>query len=319
MLLQFGDGRQIFAQCCQTKGKTTSVRIGKKNYPTHNLVGLPYGTVLEQETKQLKPLPPTAKLIPDFQAPISSAPSSAKQSAEEDNGGDDATTTTRRRTTTNKQTKHHLTQQQQTSKKRDNRSIVDNNTSQALGQSELCRMRDAGVAGAAIVASIVENSATFDQKTDFSKAKYVARKQMKYQPRCRIVRCHAATICQALYAKDPRKVMNLREDTLARILSYANLSAGCQTIVLETCLGVVTGAVAQRMGGYGKILSIYSGQQPSFTEILWRFNLSFVENASIKWLHSWDVFGRDDRDRQQQRQQRYSSKLGRGRGTCGRR
>ena len=44
------------------------------------------------------------------------------------------------------------------------------------------------------------------------------------------------------------------------------------------------------MTGYGKILSIYSGQQPAFTEMLTRFNLSFVENASIKWLHAGDVF-----------------------------
>jgi tRNA (adenine-N(1)-)-methyltransferase non-catalytic subunit len=140
---------------------------------------------------------------------------------------------------------------------------------------------------------LIENSATFDQKTDFSKAKYITRKQMKHQPRCRMVRCTPATLCEAVYMKDPRKVMNMREDTLGQILSYSNVGAGCRALVLETTLGVVTGAIAQRMGGYGKIFSVYSGQQPSFTDILQKFNLSFAESFSIKYLHAGDVF-RDD-------------------------
>jgi tRNA (adenine-N(1)-)-methyltransferase non-catalytic subunit len=140
---------------------------------------------------------------------------------------------------------------------------------------------------------LIENSATFDQKTDFSKAKYIARKQMKHQPRCRMVRCTTATVCEAVYLKDPRKVMNMREDTLGQILSHSNVGAGCRALILETCLGVVTGAVAQRMGGYGKIFSIYSGQQPAFSDMIQKFNLSFGESLSIKYLHSGDVFGDD--------------------------
>ena len=264
-LLIFPDGKQIFAQCLKDcKGRTSPVRIMKRSYPTCNLIGLPYGTVLELGPKGLVPLDPSQGLLPDF--PVKSE------------SGDDSSTK----------------EAWMAGQTRDNRNIVDDNTSQALNQKELLKLRQSGATGSTIIQQIIENSSTFEHKTDFSKAKYIARKQIKHQPRCRLVRCTAASICEALFLKDPKKIMNLREDTMGQILSYSNISAGCQAIVLETVQGVITGAMAQRMGGYGKILSIYSGQQPSFTEMLQRFNLSFAENFSIKWLHSGDVFGDHD-------------------------
>lgn len=275
VLLHFGDGRQIFAQCqlWVPSGKHSSVRINKRSYSTHSLVGLPYGTVLEQEQTKLVALPPNAKLIPEL-------PDYAKGDAESSSINDDITN--QESETTTKTTPLLVV--------KDNRSLVDTNTAQQLDQQELSRMRDQGVAGATIVASIIENSSTFDQKTVYSKAKYVMRKQIKYQPRCRIVRCNGATICEALYLKEPRKVMNLREDTLAQIMSYANVFAGCQALLVDTCLGIVTGALAQRLGGYGKILSVYTGQQPSYTDMIAKYNLTFAENASIQWVHAGDVF-----------------------------
>jgi tRNA (adenine58-N1)-methyltransferase non-catalytic subunit len=124
--------------------------------------------------------------------------------------------------------------------------------------------------------------------------RYIARKQMKYQLRCRLVRCTGATLCDAMYLKDAKRIMNLRSDTLAQILSYANITAGCQTLVWDDCLGLVIGAIAQRMGGYGKLLSLYAGQQPALTELIARFNLSFPENYAIKWLHVGDVLRKED-------------------------
>ncbi len=47
------------------------------------------------------------------------------------------------------------------------------------------------------------------------------------------------------------------------------------------------------MGWYGKIFSSYSGQQPDFSDMIHKFNLSFGESLSIKYLHSGDVFGHD--------------------------
>jgi tRNA (adenine-N(1)-)-methyltransferase non-catalytic subunit len=75
------------------------------------------------------------------------------------------------------------------------------------------------------------------------------------------------------------------------MLSYANIYAGAQVLLMESCLGIVTGAVAQRMAGYGKILSVYTSQQPAWADTLKKFNLTFAEHQSIKWVHSGDIFG----------------------------
>ena len=276
VILVFGDGRQFFAQCLNSwKGKSPPVKINRRSYPTANLVGLPYGTVLELGLSGLSPLPEGEDLLPSYPGLRDSEPMSVGLEDEEATAEDNT---------------FPVPSMEQPM---DNRNLVDDNTSQTLRHADLRKWKETGVDGSAIVDALIENSATFDQKTEFSKAKYVARKQKKYQQRCRMVRCTAATICEAMFLKEPRKILNMREDTLGQILSYSNVSAGCQVLVLETAMGVVTGALAQRMGGYGKVMSIYTGQQPPYLEMLQRFNLSFAENHSIKWVHSGEVFADD--------------------------
>ncbi len=271
VILVFGDDRQFFAQCLRSwRGKSAPFKINKKSYPTANLVGLPYGTVLELGNDQLKPLPHGEDLVPEFVPGVGKI----EFGIDGDMSADDSTFPA-------------------IEQANDNRDLVDDNRSQNLNHKELEKLVQKGIQGSAIVSALVENSKTFDQKTEFSKAKYIARKQKKYQPRCRMVRCTAFSICETMFKKEPRKLMNMREDTLGQILSYSNVSAGCQVLVMEGCLGVVTGAIAQRMGGYGKIFSVYSGQQPSFMEMIGRFNLSFAEQHSIKWLHSGDILSED--------------------------
>jgi tRNA (adenine58-N1)-methyltransferase non-catalytic subunit len=267
VILVFGDERQFFAQCIKNwKGRSAPVKINKKTYPTYNLEGLPYGTVLELGNHTLKPLPEGEDLIPEF-SPLSSKvetgtiEDSTFPSIEQSN---------------------------------DNRDIVDTNESQNLAMEDVQKLVRDGAEGAEIVKSLVENSKTFEKKTEFSKAKYIVRKQKKYQQRCRIVRCTGFSVCEAMFRKDARKIMGMRQDTLGQILSYSNVSAGCQVLVYEQCMGMITGAIAQRMGGYGKIMSVYSGTQPTFLEFLERFNLSFAELNSVRFVHSGDVFGEEN-------------------------
>ena len=268
IILHFADGRRIFGQCLSnSRGKTPPVKINKRSYPTYNLIGLHYGTVLELNKNRLVPLPDGEELLPDILMSSDTDPSVA--------------TTIGSASVNIEQTN-------------DNRSLVDDNQSQALKSDDLKKLVQDGTDGSKIIQSLIEHSATFETKTDFSKQKYIIRKQLKYQPRCRIVRCTGRTICEAMHWKESRKLMNLREDTLGQMLSYANICAGQQVLVYDTAMGIVIGSLAQRMGGYGKVLSLYSGQQPSWFDTLDRFNLSFGESHSIKWLHCEDVFAGKD-------------------------
>ena len=46
----------------------------------------------------------------------------------------------------------------------------------------------------------------------------------------------------------------MRADTLAMLLTMANIGAHGRALVLDGCGGLVTGAVAERMGGFGQVL-----------------------------------------------------------------
>lgn len=271
VLLVFADNRHAFAQALKhQRGKSPSVKINKRSYSTSILVGLPYGTVLELNKQSgLVPLEEGEDVLPDFD-----------ELMQDDSDNDNFD-------------KVH-------NEEKDNRHLVDDNTSQAITAQEVHKMKDdPSLCGSKIVKTIVKNSASFNTKTSFSKAKYIKKKQMKYQPRCRLVRCTSSSICQALYLKDPRKIMNLREDALAQILSYSNLSAGSKVLCFETTMGIVTGACAQRMGGYGIIHSIYTGHAPSFIDMIARFNLSFVEHSSIQWVHAGYLFHEKDHPKEE--------------------
>jgi tRNA (adenine-N(1)-)-methyltransferase non-catalytic subunit len=271
-VLVFADGRQSITECIKKwRSKVAPLKINKRFYSTGNLVGLQYGTVLEVGKNGLFPLPQGEGLLPDH--PVIR---SGEESQEEQTNGEVTTVAAVELSTL----------------KADNRHLKDDNKSQAMNMKQLLKLRE-NRHGSEIVQALIENSSTFDSKTDFSKAKYIARKQKKYQMRCRIVRCTPSTICEAMFLKDPRKMMNLREDTLGQILSYSNVTAGCHVLIMETCMGLVTGAFAQRMGGYGKIFTIYAAQQPNILEMLAKFNLSFSETHSVKYIHAGDVFGDD--------------------------
>mmetsp|Transcript_6222 Transcript_6222/g.13850 ORF Transcript_6222/g.13850 Transcript_6222/m.13850 type:complete len:298 (+) Transcript_6222:1-894(+) len=53
--------------------------------------------------------------------------------------------------------------------------------------------------------------------------------------------------------------------------------------------GLITASVAERMAGYGRIFSLYTGQQPNFHEMMQKFNFSFAVQSMIYWVHLGDV------------------------------
>lgn len=44
-------------------------------------------------------------------------------------------------------------------------------------------------------------------------------------------------------------------DTIAQILTYANISAERNVMVLESCKGLLLTAITERVGGFGKIIN----------------------------------------------------------------
>ena len=80
-------------------------------------------------------------------------------------------------------------------------------------------MKEEGHFGAAMISTLVENSETFQKKTKFSQAKFLKKKAKKYFEFLVIRRPSVRLLMQIQYKADPTKILNMREDSLAQLLS----------------------------------------------------------------------------------------------------
>lgn len=224
-------------------------RINKRTYSLTNLVGKPFGTLLEIYQSKLAIVEDSSE---DLVPPVSLDPTNSN----------------------------------------DNRNIHDDNQAQSLPHETIMQLRQE-IPADQLVQKLVDNSKTFSQKSVYAQEKYIAQKQAKHRVRCRVLRPTALNITDTFFSKDAKRLGQLRSDTLAQMLSYANISAGKRTLIYED-VGLVTGAVAERTAGYGTIFSLYSKQQPHFDDILSKFNFDFLVMQSIQWVHTGDIFGEFD-------------------------
>ncbi|XP_069464373.1 tRNA (adenine(58)-N(1))-methyltransferase non-catalytic subunit TRM6 [Ambystoma mexicanum] len=144
----------------------------------------------------------------------------------------------------------------------DNRNIVDDGKSQKLTRDDIEALKEKGIKGEEIVQQLIENSATFRDKTGFAQEKYIKKKKKKYESVITIVKPCTRILAMMYYAREPGKICNLRYDTLAQMLTLGNIHAGSKVIVMETCAGLVLGAVMERMGGFGSVIQMYQGGEP---------------------------------------------------------
>ncbi|KAF5827016.1 adenine(58)-N(1)-methyltransferase non-catalytic subunit TRM6 [Dunaliella salina] len=164
---------------------------------------------------------------------------------------------------------------------RNNAELFDRNTAnQKLTDADIAAMRASGKEGAEIVEALISNSATFESKTEFSQEKYRKKKTKKYVINVTLRRPTALTICQAYFEKGPARVFNLRPDSLAIMLSLANLSAGAKVLVMDACVGVVAAAVVERLGGFGHVCCVHA-DKPMSTDCVRLLNLS-PQQASVQ-------------------------------------
>nr|XP_056712017.1 tRNA (adenine(58)-N(1))-methyltransferase non-catalytic subunit TRM6 [Euleptes europaea] len=185
----------------------------------------------------------------------------------------------------------------------DNRNIIDDGKSQKLTHDDIKALKDKGIKGQEIVQQLIENSATFRDKTEFAQDKYIKKKKKKYEAVITIIKPSTRILSTMYYAREPGKINYLRYDTLAQMLTWGNVHAGNKMIIMETCAGLVLGAAMERMGGYGYIIQMYPGGEAvraatncfgfpeSFFQTLYEFPLNKVRNLlsgtfSIKVLPS---------------------------------
>jgi tRNA (adenine58-N1)-methyltransferase non-catalytic subunit len=173
---------------------------------------------------------------------------------------------------------------------RDNRNLRDEIGNQALKMADIERLKADGVSGRGMVDVVVAHSTTFVAKTPFAQDKYVERKLRKYDLRVRVVRPTALSICETYFSKSPERTLHMRSDALALLLGYSGARAGCRALVYSD-FGLVTGAVAERMGGIGQLLNVFTGTTPPGAEMFKIMNLS-ENDVSVILQTPLEVFGK---------------------------
>lgn len=108
---------------------------------------------------------------------------------------------------------------------RTNRNIIDDSTTQSMTMEEIEKLKAEGTgSGKDLIAKIIESHSGLDQKTAFALAKYTLRKAKKYLKRFTLLPMDVSLLARWIMAeKEPMKIMEIREETMALIASWSNV------------------------------------------------------------------------------------------------
>ncbi|XP_059049113.1 tRNA (adenine(58)-N(1))-methyltransferase non-catalytic subunit TRM6 [Achroia grisella] len=144
----------------------------------------------------------------------------------------------------------------------DNRNIVDDGRSQKLTATEIEDLRVDAYKASDIVETLITNSSTFHNKTEFSQDKYLKKKEKKYFEYIQILQPNLRIVAEIMYKLDPNKIQGIRIDTLSQVMSFANVySEGVHLLYDSGSNGLMAAALLSAIGTgtSGKLLHMHPG------------------------------------------------------------
>ncbi|XP_076232582.1 tRNA methyltransferase 6 non-catalytic subunit [Calliopsis andreniformis] len=147
----------------------------------------------------------------------------------------------------------------------DNRSIIDDGTSQKLSKEEILQLQESGKSGKEIVGSLIENNKSFLDRTEYSQEKYVKKKEQKYLRHLTICRPSINSLHDVYFRMDCNKIANLRMDTLAQLLLYSDVQSDGLYILYDSgSQGLPAAAMLNRIGANteGHLINLHPGNIP---------------------------------------------------------
>ncbi|KAH6926810.1 hypothetical protein HPB50_022344 [Hyalomma asiaticum] len=213
------------------------VFFGKRKFSIQTAIGEPFGSIFEIDNRDLRKI---------------SAEEYRKRCSECEVPGDDAQASGQ-----------------------DNRNLLDDGKSQKLTREDIETFKADGTSGESIIKTLVENSTTFKEKTEYAQRKYLKKKQDKYLQHVTLERPTARLLAEMYYSQNPIKIGNMRIDSLAQMLTCCNVRSGGRYIVFDSWLGLLTASVLERIGQDGNIVQVYAGQGPdsSYRQAVQALNL----------------------------------------------
>ena len=146
---------------------------------------------------------------------------------------------------------------------KNNRLTIDDATRQALSQQDIEELKKSS-GGKDIIEQILANHAGFNEKTDFSKAKYTLRKTKKYLKRFTVLPVDTRTLMRYILDKEPPRILELRDELIGLILAWSNVHftsedqpqlddagkrvGGGRWLVIDDTGGMLVAAIAEKVG-----------------------------------------------------------------------
>lgn len=178
-----------------------------------------------------------------------------------------------------------------TSSAASNQNILDIGSKiQTLTSEEIDVLKKKGATseiGKQIIEKIVAGHEGFDKKTIFSQQKYLRRKQQKFLRRFTVEYLGSSELLKYYIEKDLPRMLDLSEETLGLILSYANVRPGGTYLLSDETGGVVLYALMERMQGQGKIIMVHENEHANIIALR---HLNYSEELqssmikTINWL-----------------------------------
>lgn len=150
------------------------------------------------------------------------------------------------------------TDQDETTAMRTNQHIVDDSSVQRMTMDEIEALKQSTTgAGKEIIARLLESHTALDQKTEFSRAKYMLKKRRKFLKRFTVLPVDPALLVSWMLDKgDTGRTMELRDESLGLIGCWGNVHY-CEEVesrpsgrwlVVDDTGGLLAATLAERMG-----------------------------------------------------------------------
>lgn len=144
----------------------------------------------------------------------------------------------------------------------DNRNIIDDGSSQKLTAADIDTLKSDSYKASDIVETLISNSKTFHNKTEFSQDKYLKKKEKKYFEYFQILKPNLRMISEVMYKLEPAKIQNLRIDTLSQIITLSNIhSEGNHLLYDSGSNGLMAATLLSAIGQKtnGKLVHMHPG------------------------------------------------------------
>lgn len=168
----------------------------------------------------------------------------------------------------------------------DNRLIEDDNNAQSLSKEEILNMRSNGHSSQEILQEIINNSKSFNQKTEFAQQKYLKKKSKKYSDFVQVLKPNIRLLATVLLrgsAASP--YMGLRMETLSQFTTSLTFQPDGKYIIYENnCFGLIIASLLNLLSDRGKLINVVTSNF-SFQKLKALKAMQFPEEKLARLVH----------------------------------